>query len=73
MYNSKQTVYNSKKTADTTYKLERCERDHYAWKWEKLRSAGLGKILEIRIFYVKEFPIAGKAKKVSLLVEVPTF
>ena len=42
-------------------------------KIKKSANAGLGQIFEIRIFYVKEFPIAGKAKKVSLLVEVPTF
>ena len=42
-------------------------------KIKKSTNAGLGQILEIQIFYVKEFLIAGKAQKVSLLVEVPTF
>ena len=42
-------------------------------KIKKSTNAGLGQILEIRISYVNDFPIAGKAKKVSLLVEVPSF
>ena len=41
-------------------------------KIKKSTNAGLGQILENRIFNVKEFPIAGKAKKSIFTLECTT-